>query len=128
MAALIRLQEPPGAPKPILVDRLWTTLEPEDLWVLATTKEKQYPPNEYDHPHIGPVVLMNDANQETLHRLCPGLLGTMLGCAVVARDGISTVAIADDKIIRAFGMTYRLVLRHEIAHPNHWPPTHPGAR
>jgi len=106
---------------------LWVTLEPPDLWALVTTAEKQYPPVEFDHPYPGKVVLIEGASQEALHVLCP-LPGAILGCAVPKRDGVSTIAIADEKTIRTWGWTRGLILRHEIAHLNGWPPNHLGAR
>jgi hypothetical protein len=57
---------------------------------------KQYPPVEFDHPYPGKVVLIEGASQEALHVLCP-LPGAILGCAVPKRDGVSTIAIADEK-------------------------------
>src|SRR5215831_14518144 len=51
-----------GAPKPILVDRLWTTLELRTYGCWLPRRKNSTRLTNTTNPHIGPVVLMNDAN------------------------------------------------------------------
>src|SRR5262245_46702975 len=86
------------------------------------------PPLEYDHPYTKGVLIEVRGNKEKMGKLCPkSSFPITLGCAY-AHERDCTIVIADDDILKAQGLNYQIVLRHEVGHCNNWPNSHAGAR
>jgi hypothetical protein len=89
------------------------------------------PPELFDKPYAGKLTIMRDQPKSTLKTVCPpdvyGLIPVACASWTQALDRC-TVWLAPDEAIRARGWPTSLVLRHEIAHCNGWPPDHKGAR
>ena len=101
---------------------------------LATQAQAQglrlLPPEEFDHPYKGPVVIQAVRSQAEVREFCPGMnfnLGIALGCSKVIVDTCLIVKVPDSDI-RAAGHDPDVFMRHEMGHCNGWPATHRGAR
>jgi hypothetical protein len=89
------------------------------------------PPEEFDRPYNGEVVIKEGTDQNHLRELCKGVtfLGPALACASVPFGlNVCYIVKAPDAEIRSFGYDPEIVMRHEIGHCNGWPPTQPGMR
>jgi hypothetical protein len=84
------------------------------------------PPAEYDIPYTGRLTVKTLATLEELFKECPSIMKNSLACAKKYSDHCD-VFLVDDKIMRAYGWTTKILLRHEIAHCNGWLANHPGA-
>jgi hypothetical protein len=94
------------------------------------------PPLEYDHPYSGKLTIIRLATGDEMRFAC--LLGTRafkfglppMGCSQrLWRSARSCdVHIVADNVLATVGLTYELMLRHEIGHCNGWPGDHPGMR
>jgi len=108
------------------------TFQPEDYWAYAALRFPELAPVEFDGPFTGPVALTYIAGGE-IWTICgidksnypPDT--TLAGCAQPQR-GQCTIYIAPLDLLKKHGLTYRIVLRHEISHCRGWPGSHPGAR
>jgi hypothetical protein len=91
---------------------------------------KTLPPVEYDRFYDGVELIIKVVSElEEMPRLCPGLPAyNLMGCAHAGGFNKCTIILRDDAYIRSLGWTTALVLRHELAHCNGWPKTHPGIR
>jgi len=104
------------------------------LPALATVSHAQrglLPPEEFDHPYDGRIVIQMARDQAEVRELCKGMVfhGPALGCARGRRDfKICYIAKVSDDEIRAAGYDPEHFMRHEIGHCNGWPPSHVGAR
>jgi hypothetical protein len=99
------------------------------------------PPEEYDYPYTGQLKITIHT-QDEIRRLCPAYQKTPFSqqwptIACNHRFGPSDfplpaeecwIKIATPKELRAAGTSWEVTLRHEIAHCNGWPGTHPGSR
>jgi hypothetical protein len=89
------------------------------------------PPEHYDHPYNGPLVVTVARDETHVRELCPSAkftLGVALGCSVRHVTEGCWVVLAPEAVISAAGFPPELVKRHEIAHCNGWPADHRGAR
>jgi hypothetical protein len=84
------------------------------------------PPVKYDKPYTGKLTIERVTIEQLLAR-CTNANVRSLGCAFrSAADCL--ILLVDDASIKAAGWTYELMLRHETAHCNGWPASHPGIR
>src|SRR5262245_21614901 len=106
---------------------LLLTMQPADLWALATIRLKQLPPPQYDHPVKGPVEVTDIPTEEALRKICgytqPGTI--LIGCAHVSAELCSVYL---GPIPSWTGITRNINLRHELGHCNGWPGDHVGIR
>jgi hypothetical protein len=111
--------------------------EPEDMWAYVNLKFPEIPPVEYDHPYSGKATVYYASDE--IWTVCnipkaehpPG--SDLTGCAIHRGSNVHgttecTIIIAPETILKRWGLTYRIVLRHEIAHCNGWGKDHVGAR
>jgi hypothetical protein len=85
------------------------------------------PPVEYDKPYPGKLTITR-GSQFVMQQGCPKTtLPITLGCAR-HNETECWIIIATDPILRAAGLTYEIVLRHEVGHCGGWPNDHRGAR
>jgi hypothetical protein len=107
------------------------TLATALLITFANSARAQFlPPEEYDHPYEGRLVIQEAKDQDEVRRLCPYPFAMEpLGCSYRI-PGIRLCAIVkvSDEQIRAAGHDPDVFMRHEIGHCNSWPAHHPGAR
>ena len=104
--------------------------EPEDMWAYVNLKFPEIPPVEYDHPFDGRASIFYSDKQiwQDCHidkTKYPD--GDLAGCAW-PHNGECTIIIAPLNILKKYGLTYRIVLRHELGHCNGWGQDHAGAR
>jgi hypothetical protein len=87
------------------------------------------PPEEFDRPFEGRLVIERSASQAEIKARCaPSVFPLHLGCARRTAEGGCFILMADDETIAKLGYTVEIVLRHEEAHCRGWPAHHPGAR
>jgi hypothetical protein len=106
------------------------SFEPEDMWAYVNLKFPEIPPVEYDHPFDGKATIYYATDE--IWNPCGKTRkdypdGDLAGCAW-PHDGQCTIIIAPLKILRKYGLTPRIVLRHELGHCNGWGQDHAGAR
>jgi len=106
------------------------TFEPEDMWAFVNLKFPEIPPVEFDHPFDGKATIYYATDE--IWNPCGKTRkdypdGDLAGCAW-PHDGQCTIIIAPLKILRKYGLTPRIVLRHELGHCNGWGQDHAGAR
>jgi hypothetical protein len=101
------------------------------LIAIATQAYSQFlPPEEFDRPFEGRVVIQEAINQDEVRRLCNAVFTMVpLGCSY-RMPSIKWCAIVKlpDEQIRAEGFDPAIFMRHEIGHCNGWPASHMGAR
>jgi hypothetical protein len=86
------------------------------------------PPDEYDHPYKGKVTVQVFSDQKLLRAQCPpSPFAYPLGCARAAMD-VCYIALADVELLEKLKFPAEIVIRHERAHCNGWPPDHKGGR
>jgi hypothetical protein len=87
------------------------------------------PPEEFDHPFEGPVRIEEVRSQEEVRKSCRIPFGqiTALGCAKVVWGTCLIVKVSDEEIM-SYSHHPDAFMRHEIAHCNGWPASHPGMR
>jgi len=109
-------------------------MEPADLWAIATTKLKQLPPPEYDHPVYDPVEVIDVDTEAELRRLC-GLENYFKDQIIIGCAGPKGNRIKPDRCLVYLGpipawtgVTRNINLRHELGHCNGWPQDHAGIR
>jgi hypothetical protein len=88
------------------------------------------PPEEFDRPFEGRVVIQEAINSEEVRKLCHAVFTMVpLGCSyrMPSIKWCAIVKVPDDQI-RAAGYDPDIFMRHEIGHCNGWPATHKGAR
>jgi hypothetical protein len=102
--------------------------------ILASPAQAQrgfLPPEEFDHPFEGRVVIQEAKDRDYVRRLCPNMPFTIdpLGCSYIFR-GIRLCGIVKvpDEDIRAAGHDPEVFMRHELGHCNGWGSDHKGAR
>lgn len=91
----------------------------------AESRPTQPPPARFDHPFNG-VTDIRQINAKTVHKQCGKLLGLNIrgvvrGCANVVA-GVCVIYIAK----KSDALDFDLLIRHERAHCNGWPPNHKG--
>src|SRR5262249_32076184 len=106
------------------------TFEPEDMWAFVNLKFPEIPPVEFDHPFDGKATIYYATDE--IWNPCGKIRkdypdGDLAGCAW-PHDGQCTIIIAPLKILRKYGITPRIVLRHELGHCNGWGQDYAGAR
>jgi hypothetical protein len=84
------------------------------------------PPVEYDRPYNGKLTVER-VTPEELRAQCASAVQSSLGCSF-PRANSCRIILVDEALIRAVGWTVELMLRHERAHCNGWPQSHPGKR
>jgi hypothetical protein len=87
------------------------------------------PPVEYDKPYMGELTIRRAATEEDVRAACPkaAFNHRAFGCSRVLKDRCE-VFIVSDKLLKAVGYSYALVLRHELGHCNGWGAGHEGKR
>jgi hypothetical protein len=89
------------------------------------------PPEAFDKPFDGRIVIQEARDYDEARKLCPGMVFTMepLGCSyrIPAMKLCAIVKVSDEQI-RAAGHDPEIFMRHEIGHCNSWPADHRGAR
>jgi hypothetical protein len=89
------------------------------------------PPEAFDHPFDGRVVIQEAKDYDEVRKLCPGMVFTMepLGCSyrIPAMKLCAIVKVSDEQI-RAAGLDPDVFMRHEIGHCWGWGADHKGAR
>ena len=90
------------------------------------------PPIEYDKPFVGTVIENAAKDMDDMANLCgvdPEAGGKLLGCARKFTHPTGErrcyIYIMPDSYLKQFAVTYDAVRRHEIAHCNGWPGSHP---
>jgi hypothetical protein len=86
-----------------------------------------YPPPEYDRPYAGKLVKIEAKDSEEMLSLCAESKSP-IACARQYGVVACTIVIAPEAVLRRWGWTVEIVMRHELAHCNGWPADHPGAR
>ena len=89
------------------------------------------PPEEFDRPFDGRIVIQEARDYDHVRELCPNMVFVMtpLGCSnrIKGVKLCGIVKVSDDQI-RAAGHDPAIFMRHEIGHCNGWGPMHLGAR
>jgi hypothetical protein len=120
----------PAAPQTALPHPDWT-LAIAPLAIATQAYAQFLPPEEFDRPFDGRVVIQLARDQDEVRKLCPGMIFTMepLGCSFRIR-GLALCAIVkvSDDQIRAAGYDPEVFMRHELGHCNGWGSDHKGAR
>lgn len=84
------------------------------------------PPLEYDYPYQGKLTIERVQTIEELQRAC-NVTKWALGCS--RRYATSCwIALVADNVIREWGWTPELMMRHEMGHCNGWGGDHAGQR
>jgi hypothetical protein len=91
------------------------------------------PPEEYDYPYMGQLEITIHTQDEiralcTVYKQWPFSKYPALACNVRFLTGRCRIRMAPPEDHVAAGTTFDVVLRHEMAHCNGWPGTHPGSR
>lgn len=89
------------------------------------------PPEEYDRPYKGHIIMVRPETMEETAKLCGNAktnLGYMLACSYQWGDTLCRIIMAPNDEITKRGHKPEWVLRHEIGHCNNWPADHRGAR
>lgn len=99
---------------------------------IATSAQAQLlPPEEFDHPYDGHLMIEHARSEEEVRERCPGgnFPRHALACARVHKYAPMCIIVkVSDDTLRAHGYDPAVVMRHEIAHCNGWPADHKGAR
>jgi hypothetical protein len=106
------------------------TFEPEDMWAYANLGFPEIPPVQYDHAYAGRTTVYYADKEiwETCNIPRTKFPGSgLVGCARL-NGSECTIIIAPESIFKKWGLTYRLIVRHEIGHCNGWAQDHAGAR
>src|SRR5262249_25631909 len=89
------------------------------------------PPAEYDKPYTGELIIRRLTTEQDVRDACPKAFKasqTRFSGCTVRKETRCEFYIASDRALKALGMSYALVLRHELAHCNGWPWDHPGGK
>jgi hypothetical protein len=88
------------------------------------------PPVEFDYPYTGKhLTIETVATREELKPICGNAFTKWtLACAFSYGNTFCRIVIVEESIIKAYGWTKELVMRHEMGHCNGWPKDHPGER
>jgi hypothetical protein len=102
------------------------------LITITISAQAQFlPPEEFDRPFDGRVVIQEARDGAEVRKLCPSMLFTItpLGCSyrIEGTNLCGIVKVSDDQI-RAAGHDPEIFMRHERGHCNGWPADHRGAR
>jgi hypothetical protein len=108
------------------------TLPAIALLAHCTAAWGQYlPPEEFDRPYDGRIVIQEAGDDNEVRRLCPQFMFGVaaLGCAYQI-PGVKLCAIVkiSDEKIRAAGYDPEIFMRHERGHCLGWGADHKGAR
>ena len=105
------------------------------LLVLATpalAASAVLPPEHYDRPFAGELIVQQMKSQDEVRAACPGTTFPAIGafgCAHLQPGGrVCRVILAPNVDIIAAGYTTGIVLRHEVGHCNGWSNKHERAR
>jgi hypothetical protein len=85
------------------------------------------PPEEFDHPYEGELVVVRVDTPEALVPYCRNT-GRVLGCSQRRFDNKCFVYLIPDGFYESVDYDPEDVYRHEVGHCNGWPGNHPGAR
>jgi hypothetical protein len=85
------------------------------------------PPLEYDYPYQGKLTVQRVDTIEELIVVCSTTRKWLLGCARPGTTSCQLILVRDE-VIRQYGWTTELMMRHEVGHCNGWPQAHPGQR
>ena len=99
------------------------------LAIIANTKahaQMHLPPVEFDHPYPGKLTV-EVVTRAQLLATCSSAFASSLGCAFPGKDRCH-IKLLDEESMRAVGWTVEAMMRHERAHCNGWPQSHPGRR
>jgi len=115
----------------ILVLTLSSAHAQSDNW----SKLPFLPPPQYDHPYAGELIINRVGPEVGVALSCPTanfVTGRAIACNLrtigPGPKERCEIFIAADSVIASVGLTFDLVLRHEIGHCNGWPGDHPYAR
>lgn len=103
-----------------------TTAEPYKVAPPTTRSANILPPLEYDYPYQGKLTVDRVDTIEKLQEVC-GISKWALGCSWARGASCRIVLVADD-VIRQWGWTPELMMRHEHGHCNGWGGDHAGQR
>jgi len=106
----------PDAPQPSIE---WRTPAPAKM-------PTSIPPPEYDHPFNGEVIII-DTNDPAPCRNGDPTVGACT-TPVESTGGKCVIRLAKRRVIEAWGVKVEDLIRHETAHCNGWPGSHPGER
>jgi hypothetical protein len=99
-------------------------------------KYPMVPPAEYIRPFEGAMTITRLPTMQAVREACPNaspINSGLIGCAVPWRAVPESelrcdVYIVSDDVLKAKGLTYKLIYNHELAHCNGWPWNHPDAQ
>jgi hypothetical protein len=84
------------------------------------------PPEEYDHPYEGKLLISRENEQETMRLVCSRTSGRPVVACAMNWGGECVIKLARE---RDMTVSLDVVLRHEIGHCNGWSsPDHRGMR
>jgi hypothetical protein len=83
------------------------------------------PPEEYDHPYEGKLLISRENDQETMRRVCPSFNGRSVVACAMNWGGECVIKLARESDMP---VALDVVLWHEIGHCNGWPTDHRGMR
>jgi hypothetical protein len=102
------------------------------LLTLVSSAWAQFlPPEAFDRPFDGRIVIQEARDRDEVLRLCPNMTFTMepLGCSHrIPGIKLCTIVKVSDERIRAAGHDPAVFMRHQVGHCNGWPASHKGAR
>ena len=96
------------------------------LCVTPCLAQMHLPPVEYDKPYPGQLTV-EEVTSAQLRTRCVSATQSSLGCAFPGKDKCHILLVSEASM-RAVGWTVEAMLRHERAHCNGWPQSHPGRR
>jgi hypothetical protein len=103
-----------------------TTAEPNKAVAPPGKGVHILPPLEYDYPYEGKLTIQRVNTVAELQDAC-NVTKWLLGCSRPGATSCHIVLVADD-VIRKWGWTPELMMRHEMGHCNGWPGDHRGQR
>jgi hypothetical protein len=92
----------------------------------APSTRMHLPPVEYDKPYDGKITIETVTNEQ-LRARCAAASQSSLGCAFPGANSCR-ILLVDEATMKAAGWAVEVMLRHERAHCNGWPQSHPGRR
>jgi hypothetical protein len=114
-----------GFKRAIYPGGLKVTLDETDEWYTEHLSFKQAPPDKFDH-YAGAVTVIEHTTERELRAVC-GLSpeGVLAGCATIRTSKSCLIHLGPPQSYTPW-LTRNMLLRHEMAHCNGWPPDHPG--
>ena len=111
---------------PCLAQLFATPSPPTPSPSMPSPSQMYLPPAEFDRHYDGKLTV-ETVTSERLRTQCANATQSSLGCAFPGPNRCRIILV-DEASIRAVGWTLEGMLRHERAHCNGWPQSHPGKR